>query len=410
MSPSRLVALVALALAPFTAPAAWAHGERTQEPFLRMRSILFYDCDWSKDRLKVNEDMVLSGKFRVFDDWPTDVLGKPDTAYLNTGVPGPVFVRKESYLNGVNMANATSLTIGGDYEFKVVLRARAPGRYHMHPLINIYNGGPIQGPGKWVTVEAGDGPFTNPETTLTGQTIDLEHFGMGTVVRWHLVWVAVALVWILWWARRPLFIPRYILLQQGAEGELVRPSDRQLAVGLFVVTLGILIASNLYTNKAYPVTIPLQSSRIHVKPMPKPATGVEAEIVKATYEVPGRTVYLDLKITNGSMRPVRISEFTTANVRFLNPAVASDEPGYPRDLIAPSGLIVDAKEAIAAGETKTVHVSATDPVWETERLALLLYDPDSRFGGLLMFKDSDGKRYVSPIGGPILPTFNLKAL
>ena len=47
---------------------------------------------------------------------------------------------------GINMANATSLTIGGDYEFRVVLRARGPGRYHVHPLINVYNGGPIQGP------------------------------------------------------------------------------------------------------------------------------------------------------------------------------------------------------------------------------------------------------------------------
>ena len=60
--------------------------------------------------------------------------------------------------------------------------------------------------------------------------------------------------------------------------------------------------------------------------------------------------------------------------------------------------------------TKLVHLSATDPVWETERLALLLYDPDSRFGGLLMFQDGEGKRYLSTVGGPILPTFKLKAL
>ena len=93
MTTPRVVVLLALLAALWSASAApvWAHGERTQEPFLRMRSILFYDCQWSKDRLKVNEDMVLSGRFRVFDDWPTDVLGRPDTAYVNTGVPGPVF-------------------------------------------------------------------------------------------------------------------------------------------------------------------------------------------------------------------------------------------------------------------------------------------------------------------------------
>jgi len=113
--------------------------------------------------LKVNDELMLSGRFRVFDDWPVDVMGRPDTVYVNTGVPGPVFVRKESFLNGVNMANSTSLAIGGDYEFRVKLRARAPGTYHVHPLINVYNGGPIQGPGKWVTVEAGDAPFNRAD-------------------------------------------------------------------------------------------------------------------------------------------------------------------------------------------------------------------------------------------------------
>jgi methane/ammonia monooxygenase subunit B len=330
---------------------------------------------------------------------------------VNTGVPGPVFVRKESYLNGVNMANSTSLTIGGDYEFRVVLRARGPGSYHVHPLINVYNGGPIQGPGKWVTIEPGDGPFTNPEKTLTGLTIDLEHFGIGNVIRWHLIWVAVALFWLGWWVRRPLFIPRYILAQRGAENELVSANDRKVAVGLIVATLGIVIVGNYWANTTYPITIPLQSSRIRVKPLPAPDHPVvEADLVKATYEVPGRTVYLDVKVTNHSPKPLRLSELTTANVRFLNAVVAKDEPDYPRDLIAPSGLVLDSDAAIAPGETKVLHVSATDPVWETERLALLIYDPDSRFGGLLMFKDSDGQRYLATIGGPILPTFHLKEL
>ena len=174
-----------------------------------------------------------------------------------------------------------------------------------------------------MTVEPGDEPFTNTEKTLTGETIDLERYGLSTVIGWHLVWVAVALVWLLWWVRRPLFIPRYILVQRGAEDELVRPTDRQLAVGLLVATLGIVIVGNYWANQRYPITIPLQSSRIHVKPLPRPGPTVDTELVSATYEVPGRTVVLDLKITNQSSKPVRISEFTTANVRFLNASVAS---------------------------------------------------------------------------------------
>jgi methane/ammonia monooxygenase subunit B len=313
-------------------------------------------------------------------------------------------------LNGVNMANSTSLTIGGDYEFKTVLRARAPGRYHVHPLINVYNGGPIQGPGKWVTVVAGDEPFTNPEKTLTGQMIDLETFGFGPVVGWHAVWVAVALLWLVWWVRRPLFIPRFLMIERGAEDELVTANDRKMAAGLLVATLLIVIFSNYWAHSRYPITVPLQSSRIRVKPLPPPPKGVEVELVKATYEVPGRTVNLDLEITNHTERPVRVSEFTTANVRFLNAAVTKADPTYPSDLVAPAGLIVDGDPAIAPGEKKLVKLSATDPIWETERLALLLYDPDSRFGGILMFQDADGHRHLSVIGGPIVPTFHLKSL
>ncbi len=401
------VALLCIALAPTP---TWAHGERSQEPFLRMRSIIYYDLNWSSDKVKVNDEMVLSGRFHVFDDWPIDVLGRPDTVYLNTGVPGPVFVRKSSTLNGVNMANSTALQIGGDYEFKMVLRARAPGSYHMHPLVNVYNAGPIVGPGKWITVEPGTEPFTNPAKTLMGQTLDLEHYGLANVVRWELAWVAMAVFWLIWWIRRPVFIPRYLMLQRGAEDELVTPLDRKVAVGIAVATITLVVVSNYWANKNYPTTIPLQSARIRVKPLPMPPHQVEVDMTKATYEVPGRTVYLDLKIANHADQPVRISEFTTANVRFLNAAVMEDDPTYPRDLVAPNGLVIDGDSPIAPGETRTVHLSATDPIWETERLALLIYDPDSRFGGMLMLKDSAGNRHLATIGGPILPTFHDKAL
>jgi methane/ammonia monooxygenase subunit B len=410
MTSRRNVGLFAVLLTALTASAAWAHGERSQEPFLRMRSIIYYDVKWSAENVKVNDEMELSGRFHVFDDWPIDVLGRPETVYMNTGVPGPVFVRKSSTLNGVNMANSTALQIGGDYEFKMVLRARAPGTYHMHPLVNVYNAGPIVGPGKFITVEGGAEPFTNPAKTLMGQTLDLEHYGLPNVIRWHLVWVAVGLFWLLWWIRRPVFIPRFLMIQRGAENELVTPLDRKLAVGLLVGTLALIVLSNYWANRAYPITVPLQSARIRVKPLPAPPRAVEVELTKATYEVPGRTVFLDVKVTNKADKPVRIAEFTTANVRFLNASVAKDDAAYPRDLIAPSGLIVDGDTPIAPGESRLVHVSATDPIWETERLALLLYDPDSRFGGLLMMQDSAGTRYVTTIGGPILPTFHAKSL
>jgi len=42
------------------APAS-AHGEKSQQAFLRMRTLNWYDVAWSKTTVNVNEDMVLSG-------------------------------------------------------------------------------------------------------------------------------------------------------------------------------------------------------------------------------------------------------------------------------------------------------------------------------------------------------------
>ena len=61
---------------------------------------------------------------------------------------------------------------------------------------------------------------------------------------------------------------------------------------------------------------------------------------------------------------------------------------------------------IQPGETRVVKISATNPAWETEQLAMLIQDPDSRFGGLLMFYDADGKRSIVSIGGGLIPTFS----
>ena len=43
------------------APPAGAHGERNQEPFLRMRTAHWYDVTWSADKVKVNDEVEVRG-------------------------------------------------------------------------------------------------------------------------------------------------------------------------------------------------------------------------------------------------------------------------------------------------------------------------------------------------------------
>ncbi len=61
---------------------AAAHGEKALEPFIRMRTIQWYDVQWSPEKLNVNDEVMITGKFHVAEDWPRGVP-QPNAAYLN---------------------------------------------------------------------------------------------------------------------------------------------------------------------------------------------------------------------------------------------------------------------------------------------------------------------------------------
>lgn len=115
------MATLALALIVDVSPVA-AHGERSQEPFLRMRTIQWYDMEWGEEKkggkaTKVNEVAIMRGKFHLAEDWPAAV-GKPHRAFFNIGSPSPVFVRLSVKLNGEPAFIAGPLQIGRDYRLK----------------------------------------------------------------------------------------------------------------------------------------------------------------------------------------------------------------------------------------------------------------------------------------------------
>jgi methane/ammonia monooxygenase subunit B len=402
---SFVALLVTMTAAIFYTPAASAHGEKSQAAFMRMRTIHWFDLSWSKDEVAINDTMTISGKFHVFAGWP-ETVDKPEVSFLNIGIPGPVFIRSGSWIGGQLVPRSISLELGETYEFKVLLKARRPGDWHVHTMMNVQGGGPIIGPGKWVTITGSMGEFVNPVTTLTGETIDLENYALDNVYFWHAFWYALGLAWLIFWIKRPLFIPRHIAVSSGKADTLITATDRKVATGLGVAVLVIIAASMGSTNEKYPVTTPLQAGLIRgIKPIEIPEPTVDVKVEDATYRVPGRAMQMTLTITNNGDRPVRLGEFNTASVRFLDPDVLEDESGYPDDLLAEEGLTVSDNSPIQPGETRTVNVTASDAAWEVYRLADLIYDPDSRFAGLLFFFDDEGNRQMVMVDAPLIPTF-----
>jgi methane/ammonia monooxygenase subunit B len=389
---------------------AGAHGERAQEPYLRTRTVQWFDVKWSADGVKVGEDFKITGRFRLMEDWP-DAVDRPDTVFLSVTSPGPALARVDSYINGVpSRQSARDLQLGRDYDFSIVMKGRVPGRHHIHPMISVHQAGPLVGPGKWIQVTGDLADFKYPLKTIDGREIeDLQTFGVANAVTWHAIWLGLAVVWLLWWLRRPLLIPRWIALQKGREDLLVTKGDMVFGIALGVVVIGTAAFGYLKALSDYPYTVPLQSGRVAVEPLPKESPAVEIKFGNATYDVPGRSMKVAFKVTNVSTKPITLGEFTTANLRFIDKSVpqamAHLDPGFPKDLVAAAGLKTEGGKTLAPGETKDIHIEATDAAWELERLTSFLTDVDSQMGGMLVFYDDQGVRHLGEIGGPILPIF-----
>ena len=386
----------------------FAHGERAQQPGLRMRTIQFFDTEVFPINVKVNETITVKGKFIPSEFWPEHIASSEDVAYLNVGVPGPAFVRLASSVNGVPMIRSTSFKEGELYEYEMTLKARAAGEYHVHPVISVMDAGPVIGSGLWVTVEEGTVPFENKLTTLLGEEIDLETFGMDNILFWSGLWFVIGLAWFGYWLSKcPIILPRYKAVKALGENadQLITRKDQVVGAFFLVATFSTIAYGYLWAEDEYPVTTPLQTGLVDVPLLDWKKNAVDIKLVEARYRIPGRSFRVELEVTNTLDTPVRLAEFVTANLRFGNPKVRTLKPRDRHDLIAVTGLVVE-DDLLLPGKSRTLVFEANDALWETYRLTSLIFDPDSRFAGVLFFEADDGKRYPVEIGGAMLPVFS----
>ena len=385
-----------------------AHGEKALEPFIRMRTIQWYDVQWSKQQFTVNEEISVSGKFHVAEDWPVSVP-KPDAAFLNISTPGPVLIRTERFLNGKPYVNSVALQPGGDYTFKIVLKGRLPGRYHIHPFFNLKDAGQVMGPGVWLEVSGDAADFNNEVKTINGEVIDMETYGLSNGIFWHVFWGALAAAWLLWWVRRPLFIARYRMLQAGLEDELVTQQDKHIGKAILIGVPLLVLGANWMTISQYPKAIPLQAALDQILPLSAHVNAgvVDVDTLKAEYRIPERAMTFLVKVNNRSDKPIQVGELAVANVRFLNKDLAMPSQDNTDMMTAPDGLTLDNAAPIQPGEERTMTIIAKDALWESEKLDGLIRDSDSRIGGLLFFYDElVGERFISSITAAVIPKFN----
>jgi len=389
---------------------ALAHGERAQLASMRMRTVHWFDTKVEPLNVKVGDIVTVTGKLVTSEWWPKHMPSIEETVYLNIGVPGPTFLRLHSEVNGVPMMRSTAFPLGKVYEYKTVLRARIAGRYHVHPILNVKDAGSLVDKGTWLEVAESDSdaPFVNEITTLPGDTINLETYGLKGVFTWHLIWIAMGVAYLVYWlGRKELFIPRFIRIRELGDdraNEILTKRDFVASSLFFTATLALILGGYIWAELKYPITIPLQTGLVDVEPIEIPTGGLEVEVDHATYDLAGRSLNMQLKLTNNSDSPLRIGEFLTANIRFLNPDVNEGEIYEGEEMVSKDGLTVSV-DTIQPGQTVDVELVASDALWEQYRMTGLIHDPDSRFAGMIFYYDEDGERYFQEVGGAVLPNF-----
>ena len=423
-----VVLLMGLAATVLFAPAASAHGERSQEAFLRMRTVGWTDVVFSGGERDAEGDIViaqgekvrLQGMARLMETWPdTLAAGEPEVGYVNIATQGPVVGMLERTVNGVSTPGRIEVAKGNTYEFDMLLMGRRVGRWHVHPTFSVKGAGTVVGPGEWIEVTKSEGGFTSPVKLYNGDTINLENYYLNMVWIFQVVGFILGVIWVVWWTGgsmigRPKWGPKWhrtvtnpaVTLQiplndDGVAVGLNRKADHRFVNIMVLATSIFLLGGWVYQAAAFPVKIPQQVVQFEPPPIAADAIPVVAEVNPqvARYEFESGVLKLEVEAKNISGGPIQLAEFTTSTLSFVNPAVGTPEGDYETDMkLTPAG-------PIQPGQTQNLVIELTGDRFEEEHL---LPEGESQLtiAGLLVFADASGQRSTVEMEEPLQPNYS----
>lgn len=371
-----------------------AHGENVQPPTLRTSTVQFYDVEFSKRDVAVGDRFTISGNFFVSRRWAEAVVN-PDMTQLTVVAPGPVVLVEDRRIGGKFMPQNMRLEKGKSYNFSMDLVARRPGTWHVHPMISVEGAGPLIGPGVDIAVaESGAASFanfSNPAELSNGERVDLESYNRDTAVLWHLLYIVPAVLFLLYWLRKPL-MPRLVAIATGERepDDYITKRDVKVTVLAGVVILAITGASFVYSQMAWPGQIPLQE-----KPTASPIGTVAGQTVTAEVLEPGRfsagqdTVEFKVRLRNAGTETLDLSEFTTANTLF------TARPGASSDTLKISG-----PSSLGPKETADVTLRLASKAWAQQNL-VPERETTSDVGGILIFATPGGGTEIAEVNAPV---------
>jgi methane/ammonia monooxygenase subunit B len=399
-----LAFLLATAALLGSALVASAHGEDSQEGFLRMETVAFSNVQFSADTIKQGESVTISGEATILGTFPKN-LGDPGMGYINITAPGPVVLMKDRVINGAEAPDAIFVKKGNSYDFKMTIVGREPGRWHVHPTFAVEGAGTLIGPGQWITVQD-TGGFANNLSLLNGETVNLETYGIGQLTIFHWLGFALGLGWMLYWTwprigganhRTVSKLPVTLSVPLNTDGQdigLITKQDHRVSNWLLLATIALLAIGWIYQSVSFPIKIPQQVLRFEPPALPQPPQFSQVVAKGGSFDPQTSTLVVDVDATNTGKAPMNVTGFTTSSLTFVNQTSAGTGAQYV--------MTVDPPGPVAPGETKTLKLTLRDPVWRDARI-IEINRPRIEVAGQLIFQDANGTRNQDTILSSINP-------
>jgi methane/ammonia monooxygenase subunit B len=405
-----LVAAVLVTVVPATA--ASAHGEKSQEGFLRMRTVGWTDVHYSGDTVQQGQTVTVTGTVKIMDAWPSSLAkGQPNTCFMSMIAPGPTIVLKERTINGQSMPTRIDCTKGRIYDFSMTFAGRRVGRWHVHPAFAVKGAGTLIGPGAWINVRENPAGFTNEATLLGGKTVNLENYQLPFIWIWLTLTFIIGMVWMIYWTVPKRTIPHLAVTSQiplntdGAAYGLVTKKDHRNSTIMMLATVVLLGAGWIYQLANFPVKIPQQIIQFAPANIPRPApfVALEAGTGKAVYDADKKLVTLQVNATNNGKVPAQLTHFAVANLTWFNQAVPAAKPSGPQAVDTSYPMTVQS-DTIAPGATQQVMISMPSDIWIHQERLLPIGESQLTVTGLLRFQTPNGDKTDVEVDEPLTPT------
>ena len=403
----RLIAVLLLGpvLAMWWVAAAYAHGEKAQEAFLRMQTVAFFDTKFATDKpepgditLKQGEEWTVEGTMKILETWPK-TIDEPEVGYIGVTTQGPVSIMTGRVVNGKDTPHSIYLGRGDVFNYKMTLQGRLVGRWHVHPIIGVEGAGSVMGPGRWLTVKEAPGGFSFPLTLMNGETVDVENYGFSLVWTLNLLGLVLGL-WFMWhWTVPRATVTRLMINLKigmhdtGDDFGLIQPKDYKVMDILAVLTIALLIGGYWYGAATYPGGIPQQVIRFEPPKAHEDPNFVKVSATQqAKYDVAEHNLVLPFEVTNTGSSPMTVTGFNTSTLVFSSNASSGGRQ-----------VIVEPSDAIYPNETKSLTLSMRDTVWEEERM-MPIGEALMSVTGVVTFENQDGQKNRITVQMPLNPS------